>query len=455
MLRELASPTTIGHVEQRNRVIRLAANILEDEYLDLYALAAAALVFTILGVIGIASIADLASMILALLTVLAFSQIRSRRQIAGIANARRADPFSLFAAEFPPDLIRLRASATDLLLIGITMSRTVQGSSREDMRQTLLHGGRIRILLLDPTDDSLLEQAVSKHGANLNAQRLRARIQATLDELTSLRASINGKLEIRVAGFVPSMGINAINSDSSQGVLVVQHYQHKPPAEAAPIISLGARDGSWYGHFLAEAERMWQDSRPWPLARAHTLARAPRPAFLDAFGTELDRSMSGASDLLITGVARNTLLTSSYSEFEEWLRHGCQIRFLLVNPSSDYTVSYAAERYYAERSLSTLRERINHALRLLEELQRSTAGTLSVRLTSYPLPLGIIAVDSTPALRSETSAIFAEYYTYQAPGKPKFVLQPTDGRWYDNVLGEAEALWASATEYPLGTSHQQ
>ena len=391
-------------------------------------------------------------MILGLLTVLAFSQIRSRRQIAGIANAQRADPFSLFAAEFPADLIKLRASAADLLLIGITMSRTVQGSSREDMRQTLLHGGRIRVLLLDPTDDSLLEQAVSRHGANLSAQRLRSRIQSTLDELTSLQASTSGNLEIRVAAFVPSMGVNAINCEGPQGILVVQHYQHKPPAEAAPIICLEAKDGSWYGRFLAEAERMWQDGRPWPLSASQVLIRAPRPAFLETFGSELGHSMRGARDMLITGVARNTLLTSGYGDFEQRLRHGCQIRVLLVNPSADYAISSAAERYYADRSPAILRERIKHSLRLLDELERTTSGALSVRLTSHPLSLGVIAVDATPPLRTEASAIFAEYYTYQAPGEPKFVLQPADGKWYDNVLGEADALWASATEYHLNAA---
>ena len=44
--------------------------------------------------------------------------------------------------------------------------------------------------------------------------------------------------------------------------------------------------------------------------------------------------------------------------------------------------------------------------------------------------MGIIAVDSTLMLRSGTSAIFAEYYTYQAAGEPKFVLQPVDGQWF-------------------------
>jgi hypothetical protein len=62
--------------------------------------------------------------------------------------------------------------------------------------------------------------------------------------------------------------------------------------------------------------------------------------------------------------------------------------------------------------------------------------------------LGIIAVDSKPEFRTDGSTIFAEYYTYQARGEPKFILQSSDGRWYDNVLGEAEALWIGATDYP-------
>jgi hypothetical protein len=440
-------------MQHPNIAIRLAARLLEDEYLDLYVLVVAALAFTILGITGVASIADLASMILALLTFLALSQIRSRRQIASIANAQRADPFSLLGDDFPVDLIKRRAAASDLLLIGLSMSRTVQGSSREDMRQTLLHGRRIRVLLVDPTNDALLAQAVSRHGANLGAQRLRERIKSTLDELTSLQASTNGMLEIRVAASVPTMGVSAIDSGEPRGVLVVQHYQYRPLAEASPIIRLEAKDASWYAHFLAEAERMWQDGQTWPLSPAQALARVPRPAFVESFGVQLESAMSDASDLLITGVARNTLLTSNYNHFENWLNRGCRIRFLLVNPSSDYALSYAADRYYAQRSPGTLRERINHSLRLLEELGNSTHGELSVRLTSYPLSIGIVAVDGTPSFRSEASAIFAEYYTYQASGEPKFVLQPADGRWYENILGEAEALWQGATELTPGAGH--
>jgi hypothetical protein len=72
-----------------------------------------------------------------------------------------------------------------------------------------------------------------------------------------------------------------------------------------------------------------------------------------------------------------------------------------------------------------------------------------VRLTSYPLAMGVISADACPGSRSEVSALFVEYYTYQAPGEPKFVLQPSDGRWFENLYQEAEALWVGGKEHNL------
>jgi hypothetical protein len=49
--------------------------------------------------------------------------------------------------------------------------------------------------------------------------------------------------------------------------------------------------------------------------------------------------------------------------------------------------------------------------------------------------------------------VFAEYYTYQAPGEPKFVLQPGDGLGYDLFIKEAEALWHSAKPHNLNVTN--
>ena len=88
-------------------------------------------------------------------------------------------------------------------------------------------------------------------------------------------------------------------------------------------------------------------------------------------------------------------------------------------------------------------------LRLLAELKRFSSGDLSVRLTSHPLAMGAIAVDGGPDGRSEASAQFVDYYTYRALGGPKFVLQPADSQWFENLYNEAEALWENATVHSL------
>jgi hypothetical protein len=314
------------------RVKRLAIRTVTDEYLDLYILALAAVAFTILGITGLSGINVLASAILALLAVLAFSQIRSRRQIADIAKGQHSDPLSIFQSEFPGDLEARRGSAASLLLIGMSMTRTVQVGSLTVLRQMLRSGGRIRVLLIDPADEPLVRAASEHRQHGITAGRLRRRIEATLDELVMLREATDGDLQIRVTTFVPQMGISVMDAEDPDGLIVLQHYEHRPAGESAPIFSLRAADGFWYEHFAAEAERLWDDGTPWPLAPAAALARSARPLFMEEFGPEVEHSMSKARELLITGVTRNTLVNSGYGKLQAWLSSGCSIRMLLVDP---------------------------------------------------------------------------------------------------------------------------
>jgi Domain of unknown function (DUF5919) len=426
----------------RGRIKRLAVGIISDEYLDLYILCLVALVFTVLGFVDVVRSAALAAITLALLALLAFSQIRSRRHIADIARAQHSDPLSIFRTEFPDDVDSRRGSASNLLLIGTTMSWAVRNRS---LRQMLQSGGKMRILVIDPTDEHLI-RVTSKHMPHgMSEERLRQRLETTLDELADLRAG--GDMEIRVARFAPHMSISAIDIDRPDGLIVLQHYEHRPVGRSAPIFALKPADGAWYLHFARDAERQWADGIPWPLAPAEALRRSARPLFKAEFGPELELGMSKAQDLLITGVTRNALLTSKYHKFEDWLRNGCRIRILLTDPSSDAIV-VAAERHYVERSPDSSRERVRHTLRLLAELKRVTDGDLSVRLTTHPLATGMIAVNGSPDSRSETSALFVECYPYQAPGEePEFVLQPSDRPWFENLYQEAEALWAGGHNY--------
>lgn len=165
---------------------------------------------------------------------------------------------------------------------------------------------------------------------------------------------------------------------------------------------------------------MWEDGTPWPPVPGTRLSRAPRPSFTASFGPELETSMARARQLLITGITRNGLVTSYYSRLEDLLSSGCQIRFVLTDPDSD-AIGVAASRYYAERSRDSAAARTRHTLRLLTELRSSVGDAISVRLSSHPLATGIIAIDTTTT--TPASALFAECYSYQAPGDPpKFAI---------------------------------
>jgi hypothetical protein len=230
-----------------------------NEYLDLYVLALAALTFTIFGFLGDLNQGRLSSAILALLTVLAIAQIRSRNHVARIAKKQSGDPLVRFLTSFPERFFSEGTGASSFLYIGKSMARTVQ-TMKMDIMRILRNGGQVRVLILDPTDDALLAIADSSR-----TDLLRGRVRNTLDELETARKHTSGRLEIRVASFIPNVCIRAYSFGQKNAVIFVQHYAYKPPREAAPIFQFDAKDGFWHEHFAAEANRMWEDAIPWPL----------------------------------------------------------------------------------------------------------------------------------------------------------------------------------------------
>ncbi|GAA3225326.1 hypothetical protein [Actinocorallia longicatena] len=416
---------------------RALGRAVTDPNLDLYCLIATALLFTVLGGFGVSDVKTLSSAVLALLALLALSQIRSRNQLTAL-TARGPENAVELHADFPDAYHLRRARARDFLFIGTAGTRTVQ-TMRHDLRRILTAGGSVRFLLIDPTDDRLVREASLNQVTPVDADRIRGRVQATLDELTHLRDTTGGTLEIRVSAFVPNIGFNGIDIGARDGAILVQHYEHRPEAEPTPILHLHRRDGHWYDHYVAEALRIWDDGLPWPSSRP---APTPAPAFTDEHGPELDAQLASARRLLVTGVARNTFVHTRYSALERLLTSGCEIRFLLLDPASP-AVETAAARYYANRSAESLRQRILHTLRLLEELRENTRGPLSVRLTDHPLAISLLAPDPAPE-GPPAPALHLEYYSYRAPSQPKFSLPPASP-WTPHFLTEAEALWTTAT----------
>ncbi|MEU4197609.1 hypothetical protein AB0E69_37320 [Kribbella sp. NPDC026611] len=419
--------------------LRSVRAVLTDENVDLWLLTAAAGVFTVLGIVNVVSISVLSAAILALLAVLAFAQIRSRKLVAEIAQAHQNASAVVLLPTFPAELAEARADANDVLLIGVAMARTIQGS-RDELYRSLTHGARIRVLVLDPTDERIIAEAAKFRSPGRSAL-LAQRVRGTLDELVELQHSTGGNLEVRVTQFLPAIGVNLLRG-AGKTTLTVQHSEFGPTGEPGPILHLSEADTIWFRRYEQQAERMWAAGTPWPPTLEHRLSSAIRPQFTEQFGPEFLDAMTSAHDLFITGIIRNTLLTANFGMFEERLNAGCRVRVLLMAPGAA-TLDIAADRYYAGRERVSAVSRIEHSLRLLESLSASTNGQLEVRLTTHPMAAGVVGVNLDGAGPDDPGALFVEYYTYQEPGEPKFVLRPGDAG-FAQFRGEAERLWNAA-----------
>ncbi|WP_124853466.1 hypothetical protein [Micromonospora arida] len=244
-----------GRFRERVRLVKAAVFV----DLDLYALLLAGFIFTILGATGVADVKTLSSVVLALLSLMAFSQIRTRRVQAGPAT----HPYdNLFLADFPPALYEHRDSVSqDWLYIGVSGYRTI-GAGRLPISKVLQRNAKVRILLLDHRREDLLRAAAARSASGATPERLRERILASLSELAVLVARFPGNLEIRLLPFLTTVGVNAFDTTGPNGRVYVQHYEYATQGESSPIYTLRASDGYWYQHQLAEFERMWDEGRP-------------------------------------------------------------------------------------------------------------------------------------------------------------------------------------------------
>jgi hypothetical protein len=225
------------------------------EQFDLYALAAAAFIFTIMGVTGVADVGTLSSVTLAFLAVLATSQVRSRRMISDLASKYPEGKQILFANPCP-EMISARSHASSILYVGTSMGKTLS-QGRDDFRRILRSGGIVRIMLLDYRRLDLVEAVRRHYPGDVATARVAESIRHSLCELGFLRAEVEGSLEVRVADFIPRNGLRLFDYGSISGEIYIQHYEYRPAKDSPLVFRLQADDGHWYEYFAAEAERMW------------------------------------------------------------------------------------------------------------------------------------------------------------------------------------------------------
>lgn len=203
----------------------------------------------------------IASITLAALGILAIAAPKSERRMEGLAQKLAESTNTLFLEEFPAIINNDFAEATEVWMIGVTLTRTVR-TYYSTIEKKLQKGQTIRVLLVHP-EGAAVEMAETRVYGRSNVERIKAEIRGILGDLCDLCSTTSGKLEIRTVRNPLTFGAMVMNPDSESGILYLEHYPFKIEGGSKPKLVLRWQDGRWYKFYRDELRTLWDNSQDW------------------------------------------------------------------------------------------------------------------------------------------------------------------------------------------------
>lgn len=259
---------------------RVWADIKQGESIDVYAIVLVGVILTVLNLIGIVPDELIAPVTLGVLALLAFAFLGNRHRlekigsdIQQIAKHRTSLGDILGPRNVLPPLRKRLAAARSLDISGMSLL-AIATSHHELLIEKARTGCRIRLMLLNPQNEGLMEMTASFVGS-LVAETHRHEIHASLNTLTSDPALFESSLvEIRLSDYPLSHSHFIINGDAPQGEMRIELYMHRRRPSGTPgFIIQKAHDPTWFDLFWQEFNTLWKTATP------YSLGGAPVPRF--------------------------------------------------------------------------------------------------------------------------------------------------------------------------------
>jgi hypothetical protein len=169
------------------------------------------------------------------------------------------------------------------------------------------------------------------------------------------------------------------------------------------------------------------------------LDQSANTVFINEFPPSLKTDIESAPELWLVGVSLTRTIRTYYSTIEQKLQRGHSVKVMVVSPE-DNLIELVESRAYGRPNISRTRNDINGTLEDLCELQQSNPqGKLYVRTVKNTLTFGATIVNPN----SPSGVLYLEHYPFKMEGgsRPKFILRPKDGYWYDFFKKEIKTLW--------------
>jgi len=161
------------------------------------------------------------------------------------------------------------------IFIGGSSLLSISTASRELLKDKVLHGANVRLLLMDPT--SPVVEMISKQTGG--KPTFVNEIRTSLLLLQKLQEEIEegeghpkkGKLTVHTYQIIPSHSFISIDADQSQGVIVADIGPYLGRSHARPSMVVVRKKGGLFEYWQEMNELMWESSKPIDLAPPQTM----------------------------------------------------------------------------------------------------------------------------------------------------------------------------------------
>jgi len=151
-----------------------------------------------------------------------------------------------------------------------------------------------------------------------------------------------------------------------------------------------------------------------------------------------------ASEIVVVGISLITAVIPHLDFFEQKMKDGCTIRFLVLDPKSA-----AVQIWNVISKVPNVQGDIEQTLNSLEvliEMEQTCRGKCEVRLSNVFLPFGVAAFDPS----KDTGLMNVEMFAYKRPlgDRPHFILRRAkDSKWFEFYKSQYEQLWADSVAW--------
>lgn len=239
---------------------KLLDDVRRGENIDLYAAVLLAVTLALLTLLHIDVERFTAPLSLAIMALIAYSLLNIREFMRHVSFGHPVE--QVLRQDWADGDIRERLQkCNDLLLIGPILLRATK-NFYAIYEERLKRGARMRVLLVNP-DHVAADIIGTRPYSDVNVERTRSEIRASLQSWQHLSQGTGGRLELRVIDYPLSYGGFFFDTGEPNGSIYVRYYPYKMRDDTRPRLVLYPRDAYWFAFYCEEAAALWAAAVPW------------------------------------------------------------------------------------------------------------------------------------------------------------------------------------------------